>query len=410
VNDETSASLTLLAVRSREDAFDWWQRNLPVVRGTTLILSHEEPSNLVVPVHRTFGRTLHLLSVFSSPNLTVLNDRIVQKTLRERTAKIAVDFLVAFDTNAASFLRGLFAARNNEQVSDLRQFLRGFGGNKVNWDVRSYLHENVDALLSRHHDQYIYETVLASEQLAGLNVDQFITTGAATTIRSIEELRVRACAEIADFLAKLGNGWHEMVRHRREPLYAALLYMMILQWSQPSRSHAVEKLKKMVEFMHSELSSLFLVILWAAWRWFSGDSQVSLFDALQPRAKHPLARAANISWDLYHMTQQPGMVMTSRKGADVLIPAFLTADQKLAKFWQVYPLRSCWARNGLDHPFCVPAIDVQQELSALIVDDPVFAERFLSVQAHQTRGDRLLKSGPPPIRDLIQKLEQRLCS
>lgn len=110
------------------------------------------------------------------------------------------------------------------------------------------------------------------------------------------------------------------------------------------------------------------------------------------------------------MTQQPGMVMTSRKGADVLIPAFLTADQNLANFWQTYPLRSCWARNGSDHPFCVPAIDVKKELSALITDDPVFAERFLSVQAHQTRGYRLRKSGPPSLRDLIPKLEARLCS
>jgi hypothetical protein len=351
---ETSAHKTLSDVRSRQDAFEWWHSNLSVARGTTLVVSHEEPSNLVVPVKRTFGRKLQLLSVFSFPNLTVLNDRIVEKTLRQGTAEIAVDFNVAFDTNAASFLRNLFACRDNEQVDDLRHFLGSSGGNKINWDVRSYLHENADALLSGKNDKFIYETVLASDQLSALNVDQFVTDGLLTTVQSIDELRGRACAEIADFLANLRSGWSEMINHRREPLYAALLWMTFLQRSRPGQRHATEKLKEMIKFMDSEFSSLFLVILWAAWRWFCGDRHMGLFDGLQPGAKDPLKRAANISWDIYHMTQQPGMLMTSRKGADLLVPLFLTEDRDLAEFWQVYPIRTCWARNGLAHPFSVP--------------------------------------------------------
>jgi hypothetical protein len=137
---------------------------------------------------------------------------------------------------------------------------------------------------------------------------------------------------------------------------------------------------------------------------------MGLFDRLQPGAKEPLKRAANISWDIYHMSQQPGMLMTSRKGADLLVPLFLTEDRDLAEFWQVYPIRSCWARNGLAHPFSVPAIDVEQELQDLIKGDPAFAARFLSVEAHQERNQRLRASGSPPLHDLVQELERRLSS
>jgi hypothetical protein len=276
--------------------------------------------------------------------------------------------------------------------------------------VRSYLHENADALLSRDRDQHIYETVLASEKLSALEVDQFVSTGLATTAPPIEELRSRACAEIADFLAKLQSGWHEMISHRREPLYAALLYMTILQRSRPGVRYATKKLKEMIAFMHLELSCLFLMILWAAWRWFCNDARLSLFNGLQRGANDPLGRAANISWDIYHMTQQPGMMMTSRKEADVLVPLFLTADQDLTEFWRAYPIRSCWARNGLEHPFCVPAIDVKQELSILGKDDPDFSRRFLSAEAHEKRGERLRTTGPPSVRTLIQKLERQLLS
>src|SRR4051812_8629986 len=108
MTDETIAFRTLSKVRSRRDAFEWWQSNSSVVSGTTLIVSHEDPSTLVVPVRRRFGRTLQLLSIFASSHLTVLNERIVDETLRTGNAAVGVDSLIGFDTNAASYLRGLF--------------------------------------------------------------------------------------------------------------------------------------------------------------------------------------------------------------------------------------------------------------------------------------------------------------
>jgi len=95
------------------------------------------------------------------------------------TARFAVDYNVAFDANAASFLRSAFDQRDNSQVRDLREFLSHFGGNRMNWDVRPYLHENADSLLS--NDGHIYETVLASERLAALDVLEFKNSGILTT-------------------------------------------------------------------------------------------------------------------------------------------------------------------------------------------------------------------------------------
>jgi hypothetical protein len=407
MTDHDSALLRLSAVRSREEAFDWWRDNPAVVRGTTLIVSHEEPSALAVPVQRSFGHKLHLLSVFSCENLTVLNDRIVAETEQRGTAAIAVDFNIAFDTNTASFLRSAFDGRDNSQVSDFREFLNQFGGNKMNWDVRSYLHENADSLLS--NAKHIYETVLASERLAALDINEFTNSGILRTNVPIDELRARASSEIGSFCRNLSNGGKEWIDHRRHSLYAAILYMTILQRAHPGTRNAVTKLKALIEFMDQELSALFLRVLWAAWLWFCNDPRMGIFNPLQVGAKRPLERAANISWDIYHMTEQAGMVMTSRKGADVLIPAFLTADHNLGQLWQAYPIRSCWAPSGLQHPYCSPAIDVERELSRLISDAPEFAARYLSLEAHERRGDRLRTKPAPAMADLIQRLEHQLC-
>jgi hypothetical protein len=328
--------LSLSAVRSRQEALKWWRNNPAAVRGTTLIVSHEEPSNLTVPVRRRFGQKLYLLSIFAYENLAVLNDRIFAETEQRGTAAIAVDYNIAFDANAASFLRSAFDQRDNSQVGDLREFLSDFGGNRMNWDVRPYLHEHADSLLS--NDNHIYETVLASERLAALDVRELKNSGMLTTNVGVDELRGRASIEMREFCRNLSNGGRELI------------------------------------------------------------------------AKLPLERAANISWDIYHMNEQHGMAMTSRKGAAVLIPAFHTADQNLGELWQSYPIRSCWAPGGLKHPYCESAIDMGQELSRLLSDDPKFVTRYFTIEARQRRVERLTTGSAPSIAELIQRLEHQLCS
>lgn len=278
----------------------------------------------------------------------------------------------------------------------------------MNWDVRPYLHEHADSLLS--NDNHIYETVLASERLAALDVSEFTNSGMLTTNVAMDELRRRASIEMGEFCRNLSNGGKELIDHRRHSFYAAILYMTILQRSRPGKRDAVPKLKAMIQFMDEEISALFLMLLWAAWLWFTADPRMGIFNTLRAGAKLPLERAANISWDIYHMNEQHGMVMTSRKGADVLVPAFLTADQNLGELWQAYPIRSCWAPGGLKHPYCPPAIDVGRELSRLLYDDPIFAARYLSLEAHQRRVERLTTGSAPSIAELIQRLEPRLCS
>lgn len=407
MNEYDSALLSLAMVRSRQDALEWWRGHQAAVVGTTLIVSHEGPSNLTVPARRRFGQKLHLLSIFAFENLTVLNDRIFAKTEQCGTAEFAVDYNVAFDTNAASFLRNAFDQRDNSQVRDLRDFLSHFGGNRMNWDVRPYLHENADSLLS--NDGHIFETVLASERLAALDVPGFKNSGKLTTNVGMDELRRRASIEMGDFCRNLSNGGREIIDQRRHSFYAAILYMTILQRSRPAKRDAVSKLKAMIKFMDEELSALFLMVLWVAWLWFSNDPRIGIFDTLQVGAKLPRKRAANISWDIYHMSEQQGMVMTSRKGADVLVPAFLTADQNLVELWQAYPIRSCWSPGGLKHPYCSPAIDVGRELSPLLSDDPKFVARYVTLEARQRRVERLTAGSVPSIAELIQRLESQLC-
>jgi hypothetical protein len=408
MNDYDSALLSLSIVRSRQDALKWWRNNPAAVRGTTLIVSHEEPSSLTVPVRRRFGQKLHLQSIFAYENLTVLNDRIFAETEECGTARFAVDFNVAFDANAASFLRSAFDQRDNSQVRDLREFLSHFEGNRMNWDVRPYLHEHTDSLLS--NDSHVYETVLASERLAALDVTEFTKSGMLTTNVPMDELRRRASVEMGEFCRNLNNGGRELIDHRRHSFYAMILYMTILQRSRPGKRDAVPKLKEMIQFMDEEISALFLMVLWAAWLWFTSDRRMGIFNTLQPGAKLPLERAANISWDIYHMNEQHGMVMTSRKGADILIPAFLTADQNLGELWHAYPIRSCWAPGGFKHPYCEPALDVAQELSRLLSDDPKFVARYFTLKARQRRGLRLRTDSAPSVAELVQRLEHQLCS
>lgn len=90
----------------------------------------------------------------------------------------------------------------------------------MNWDVRSYLHENSDLLLSNDRD--VYETVLASERLEALDVRKFTSSGILETNVPIDKLRARASSVLGAFCRDLSNGGKEMIAYQRHPHYAAL--------------------------------------------------------------------------------------------------------------------------------------------------------------------------------------------
>ncbi|MEY2563527.1 MAG: hypothetical protein QOH88_1720, partial [Verrucomicrobiota bacterium] len=68
------------------------------------------------------------------------------------------------------------------------------------------------------------------------------------------------------------------------------------------------------------------------------------------------------------------------------------------------------APGGLKHPYCEPAIDVGQELSRLLSDDPKFVARYFTIEARQRRVQRLTTGSVPSMTELIQRLESQLCS
>ncbi|MEY2484244.1 MAG: hypothetical protein QOK24_2772 [Verrucomicrobiota bacterium] len=72
--------------------------------------------------------------------------------------------------------------------------------------------------------------------------------------------------------------------------------------------------------------------------------------------------------------------------------------------------RSCWAPGGLKHPYCESVIDVGQELSRLLSDDPKFVTRYFTIEARQRRIQRLTTGSAPSIAELIRRLEPQLCS
>jgi hypothetical protein len=149
-------------------------------------------------------------------------------------------------------------------------------------------------------------------------------------------------------------------------------------------------------------------MLWLLWRWFENDPAVSIFGPLRSTRPNPERRIANVAWDIYHMSQQPAMLPTSRKGADVLVPGLLTADRDLQKLWEAYPIRIAWIEPGFEQPFTVPDINTQRVLSRLAKVDRQFATDFLSEGARRRRIERRSHAAPPPLEELIEQLEGRL--
>src|SRR5258706_8418441 len=134
-----------------------WSRHRNELKEASLILSIPGPCPFSVALPKRFGSKARLISPFAHDDLVFLNDEIYAQVMANRECTFKIMRSISFDTNAASYLRGLFAGRDDGVYQDMRNLLLHFQPNKVNWQVIPYLNENVENIATGKNGQVIFE-------------------------------------------------------------------------------------------------------------------------------------------------------------------------------------------------------------------------------------------------------------
>jgi len=390
------------------EAFFVWTRHRKQLKDTALILSLPGRSPFGVRLPKYLEGSGRLISLFVHDDLFFLNDHIYTEMAAGRECTFPITYTVSFDTNAASYLRGLFEGRDTAAHKDLQNLLLHVYPHKLNWQVVPYLFENADAIVARTHDVAIFQTILAAERLENIDIEHLRQTGEVRLVDDENQAISRAAKTLSDIARHFTNGTHSEILERWEAIYVTVLFMAIEQIQKPGVERAPKKLKALIEFMDGRLHALFLEFLFVAWDWFNGGKQTSIFSKLQKNTPSLLAKARNISWDVLHVMQmRQEATFVERKGS-FLVPFFLTFDQALADLVSLCAIKSCLVRGTFHYPVCFTNQDPEALFLPAIGRDEEFIERYLSVEANTRRSAWLDKHGRPNLTSLRHDLENQL--
>ena len=319
-----------------------------------------------------------------------------------------ITYTISFDTNAASYLRGLLENRDTTAHRDLKNLLLHVYPHKLNWQVVPYLSENADAIVSGRHDKAIFETILAAERLENVDLEHLRRAGEFRPSNDEDHAVTRAAKRLSDTARHFTNGTRDTFQERWEAMYVTGPFMALEQIQRPGADRAPKKLKALIKFMDEELHFLFLEFLFVAWDWFTGGKQTSIFSKLQRNAPNVLVKAQNISWDVLHVMQMRQEATFIANKGTFLVPYFLTFDQALADLVSFCAIKSCLIGGTFHYPVCFTNNDPQALMASAVGNDDKFIQQYLSVDANSRRTKWLDEYGRPSLSVVRQKLESDL--
>lgn len=401
-------SCELQLASTEMEAFIVWTRHREQLKDASLILSVPGPSPFGVRLPKLLQGGGRLISTFAHGNLFFLNEHIYTEMGAERECTFPITYTVSFDTNAASYLRGLLEDRDTSAHKDLKQLLLCVYPHKLNWQVIPYLFENAEAIVTRKNDQAIFETILAAEKLEDIDIEHLRHSGELRFSDDQNLAISRAAKRLSDTARQFTSGMHNTILQRWEVMYVAVLFMAIEQIQRPGAARAPKKLKALVKFMDEELHAMFLEFLFVAWDWFNGGRQTTIFGKLQRSAPNLLAKAQNISWDVLHVMQMRQEATFHAGEGTFLVPFFLTFDQALADLVSLCAIKSCLIGGTFHYPMCFTNQDPEALFRSVVGKDEDFIQRYLSVEANSRRSAWLDQHGRPNLSAVRQYLEIEL--
>ncbi len=391
-------------VQTPTDLWAVWPQLHAELPGYSVILVADDAQHFRLPAHRSYGKA-HLISGLAGDSLFFLNARIYEAMAANSSTQIPVDYCILFDTSTASLLRTLFAGKTQPVHQDLKMLLRDFRGNRLNWHIRAYLDENYDAILRQQRDREIYETVLATEKLSALNEQEFLASGRMSFTHSETDLQAAASQHISDYARMLSNGWADELEQRWLYVHTLLLKLLLLELGAPRRANANRKLKEFVRFMDEEVGAISLFHIVLAGEKFNGGRRAALLDHFTGGAKNLIARARNVSWDLFHRQHLYQEAASVPSRAEFLVPYFLTFDQALAAAFELFPIKTCLVGPSLGFPQTFHSAAVESLLKSLIEGSELQA--YFKPEASAGRIARMHMK-PPNLRVMADSMETEL--
>lgn len=362
------------------DMFELFLLHQEVLKDWTFIVATTEPDNmdLYTGMEEIAGIRERLFTPFANGRVSVINDKIVKRSLLKNDSRARTYRCVSFDTQTVSYIERYY--KNGtvpyEGFEAVVHLLKGGG---LGIDHIPYTIENLMFDLSRKDS--VEQTLFAYEMMCGENAGN-------------EKVCRKHARAIVSMYEKDGFEFPFHTKELYKMIYLALLKMSQIQLEY-SKLPTDKKLSMFVEFMTTKLCRMMQPEMNLAKVYFSKGSACGFFGKVHSGNKMVLEQLKNMTWDLMHLRfmDYSSTMFNSKKG-DALIPYFFTYDRRLQDVRECYSLQAL-AINPKNHSVIPIYVLVDGILDVL--------KEHCTFEKHKAR---MLKT--PDVDNLIEECERDL--
>ncbi len=362
------------------DMMTLYSLNRSLLKDWTFIVSTSETDNmdLYSGMNKTEGIKERLFTPFTNGRVSVINDKIYNRCIKQNDSRARIYRCVSFDTQTVSYIERYY--RNGSAPYDgFDSVIHMLKEEFIGIDYIPYTLENL--MFDSNNKDSVNQTLLAFEMLCSEN-------------RGNEKACKKRVKSILSLYDKINHQVSFFPKNLYNEVYLSLLKMCQIQLKHP-KSSLDKKLNKFINFMNTELCRILQPELNLAKLYFSTGNSCGFFGKIQVGNKNIITHLRNMTWDLFHLRFMCySSTLFDNKKCDASIPYFFTYDKRLQDVRRCYDLQLL-ATNTKDGSV-VPIYNLSKEVYNIMTP-------HCTLEKHQ---ERLLVE--PNIDSLISNLEHEI--
>ena len=366
------------------DVAAYWCRNRPILDEYKYIQVFSDPviSTSIRSLSFKFplDELTNVKSLFNGDRLYFYDNDIIANIGMPRPLVKEIGYTFILDTNAASYVKGLIHNKNHNKSASVSAFARFIKSENLFFDYMYYIIENYELFKSK--PEVIKENIKCLEILGTLDTNLFLSTGKIKSELSDTELNAGVESEIArTFESGKFEGAMKYMYRIHTVNYLLLLLMIVHERKDVP---VKEKIKEIIDFMHSKLACIFERELVLAIEFMTISFGCGFFNKVNRGAKNVLDKLKNMAWDMTLLRYVEEVTKTN--AADFMIPFIVSYDDEFLKLLNIYPVKALLINKSDRMSYTRPEKDIIGLLRNTFEEaelEPYFTEK--SVKDRQLR-------------------------
>jgi len=355
----------------------------------------------------TYGASIR--SLFNEENVLVMDPQTLEEMYSLKgSSTFKIDYSIALDNQALSYLQSYISGRKNDHKSDLEEVFKFVVSKNIRVDSLPYEIENLDNLNNIENFPKVYDKIYGYEFLKAFDHRRFELTGELGTNISKGALLINTDNHFNALISSSKDeGFRMGVKERYNQIYTYLLMMSIIQIKSPSRS-LKNKLLDMLGFANDRVGKILVRELILASEFFAKGTNFRFFNKIHRKSKNLWSALNGMTWDLFHYRSlEQAVTFDMDNDERYFFPGILTYDKGFIEVMEMTPLKAVAFSTEKNIPILFYNQDVVSKITAQIPEVYSFYTDLYSAKKIKER-EELRESFKHDLKTLISELELEL--